>query len=91
MEVGLRQGQPQTGGTPGTTRTEDITGFNLSTDTESDLSLISTTGPEAKHHLRKVSDPVGVSQSSSKRNLERTMKTFNHPVALRMESGGLDP
>ena len=40
MEAGFRHGQPQTGGTPGTTGTEEITGFNLSTDTESDLSQI---------------------------------------------------
>ena len=40
MEAGFRQGQPQTGGTPGTTGTEEITGFNLSTETESDLSPI---------------------------------------------------
>ena len=40
MEAGFRRGQPQTGGTPGTTRTEEITDFNLSTDTESDLSPI---------------------------------------------------
>ena len=39
MEAGFRQGRPQTGGPPGTTGTEEITGFNLSTDTESDLSL----------------------------------------------------
>ena len=48
-------------------------------------------GPEAKHHQRKVSDPVGASQSSLKRRFERTMKTFNNPVALKMEAGGLDP
>ena len=40
MEAGFRQGQPRTGGTPGTTGTEEITSFNLSTETESDLSLI---------------------------------------------------
>ena len=40
MEASFRQGRPRTGGTPGTTGTEDITGFNLSTDTEFDLSPI---------------------------------------------------
>ena len=39
-EAGCRPGRPRTGGTPGTTGTEEITGFNLSTDTESDLSPI---------------------------------------------------
>ena len=48
-------------------------------------------GPEAKHHQRKVSDLVRASQSSSKRRFERTMKTFNHTVALRMETDGLGP
>ena len=43
MEAGFRRGQPLTGGTPGTTGTEDIPGFNLSTDTESDLSPICKT------------------------------------------------
>ena len=40
MEAGIRRGQPKTGGTPGTIGTEEKTGFNLSTDTESDFSLI---------------------------------------------------
>ena len=40
MEAGFRRGQPLTGGIPGTTGTENLTGFNLSTDTESDLSPI---------------------------------------------------
>ena len=40
METGFRGGRSHTGGTLGTSGTEDITGFNLSTDTESDLSSI---------------------------------------------------
>ena len=40
MEAGIRPGRPRTGGTPGTMGTEEKTGFNLSTDTESDFSPI---------------------------------------------------
>ena len=40
MEAVNRQGRPQTGGTPGIMGTEEKTGFNLSTDTESDFSPI---------------------------------------------------
>ena len=38
MEAGFRRGRCGTSGTRGTTGTEEITGFNLSTDTESNLS-----------------------------------------------------
>ena len=37
-EAGTNRGNPQGGGTAGVTGTKEITGFNLSTDTESDLS-----------------------------------------------------
>ena len=47
-------------------------------------------GPEAQHHQRKVINPVGASQSSSERRLQRTMETFYHSVALRMVTGRLD-
>ena len=39
-KAGTRWGRPRRGDTAGTTGTEDITGFNLSTETESDLSPI---------------------------------------------------
>ena len=48
-------------------------------------------GLEATDHHRKVGNSVGASQSSSQRRFERTMKMFNHSIALRMETGGLDP
>ena len=43
MEAGTRRGLPCTGGTPGTTGSEEKTGFNLSTDTASFLSPICST------------------------------------------------
>ena len=43
MEAGTSWGRPWTGGTPGTTGTEEKTGFSLSTDTESCLSPIRRT------------------------------------------------
>ena len=47
-------------------------------------------GPEAKHHQRKVINPVGASQSNSEGRFQRTMETFYHPVALRMVTSPLD-
>ena len=46
--------------------------------------------PEPKHHQRQMRDPIGASHSSSQSTLQRSMKPFNHPVALRMKTSFLE-
>ena len=50
-----------------------------------ETKIVFRRGSEAKHHQRKLSDPVGASQSSPEISFVRSMKPFNHSI------GSLDP
>ena len=46
---------------------------------------------KTEHHKRQVMNPVRASQSSSQSRFQRSVKSLNHPITLRMKAGGLDP
>ena len=69
MEAGIRRECPRVGGTARVTGTEEKTAFSLSTDTESDLSLI-----WRKRFLKPLKYPVGTS-------VERSLQRFRSIIS----------